>query len=77
MTKKLFLTGAALMLLAACEPESPTTGATGGAGGTGGGRQPAAEGEFCGGIAGILCDEGLKCELDGEYPDAGGACVTD
>ena len=32
-------------------------------------------GEFCGGIAGILCEDGLECELYGSYPDAGGECV--
>lgn len=30
--------------------------------------------EFCGGIAGILCPEGYRCQLDGNYPDAGGTC---
>lgn len=42
-----------------------------------GGTQPRAcrnEGEFCGGIAGIMCCEGLTCHLDGTYPDAGGKC---
>lgn len=77
MKNSLFITGLAFALLAACAPQSPTTGATGGAGGTGGGRQPAAEGEFCGGIAGILCDEGLRCIFDGDYPDAGGICVRE
>jgi putative hemolysin len=32
------------------------------------------EGEFCGGIAGIICCEG-SCQYDGDYPDAGGTCV--
>lgn len=32
------------------------------------------EGEFCGGIAGIMCCEG-SCQYDGDYPDAGGICV--
>ena len=36
----------------------------------------AGEGEFCGGIAGILCADGLDCELDGPGPDAGGTCVV-
>jgi hypothetical protein len=35
----------------------------------------AMEGEFCGGIAGIQCADGLTCMLDGSYPDAGGECV--
>ena len=42
------------------------------------GTQPRAcrnEGEFCGGIAGIMCCEGLTCQLEGTYPDAGGKCV--
>ena len=38
-------------------------------------RQPAKEGEFCGGIAGFACASGLECSLDGNYPDAGGKCV--
>ncbi|MDP2907017.1 MAG: hypothetical protein Q8O03_03690 [Nanoarchaeota archaeon] len=33
------------------------------------------EGDFCGGIAGIICCEGLTCQLDGNYPDAGGICA--
>lgn len=37
------------------------------------------EGRFCGGIAANLpenqCPEGYKCQLDGNYPDAGGKCV--
>lgn len=32
-------------------------------------------GPFCGGIAGIQCDGGLTCVLDGDYPDAGGTCT--
>lgn len=31
--------------------------------------------EFCGGIAGILCCERLKCNYDGDYPDSGGICL--
>jgi hypothetical protein len=34
----------------------------------------AKQGEFCGGIAGIQCVSGFKCNLDGDYPDAGGVC---
>lgn len=37
-------------------------------------RKGATEGEFCGGIAGLPCEEGLSCKLDGSYPDAGGRC---
>lgn len=33
------------------------------------------EGEFCGGIAAFPCKEGLTCQYDGTYPDAGGTCV--
>jgi hypothetical protein len=33
------------------------------------------EGKFCGGIAGIQCPNGYTCQLDGNYPDAGGTCV--
>lgn len=33
------------------------------------------EGQFCGGIAGVACPQGYKCQLDGNYPDAGGKCV--
>jgi putative hemolysin len=41
------------------------------------GREPRAEGQFCGGIAGIPCQDDLHCKLDGTYPDAGGKCVKD
>lgn len=44
-----------------------------------GGDQNSAEGKFCGGIAGNLpenqCPKGYRCQLDGDYPDAGGKCV--
>lgn len=30
---------------------------------------------FCGGIAGFPCPGGYVCNLDGNYPDAGGKCV--
>jgi len=37
------------------------------------------EGRFCGGIAANLpenqCPTGYDCQLDGNYPDAGGICV--
>lgn len=37
------------------------------------------EGRFCGGFAANLpenqCPKGYKCQLDGNYPDAGGKCV--
>lgn len=33
-------------------------------------------GTMCGGIAGITCDDGLTCVLDGSYPDASGTCRT-
>lgn len=32
-------------------------------------------GGFCGGIAAFQCNSGLVCQLDGTFPDAGGACV--
>jgi hypothetical protein len=36
---------------------------------------PSSTGKFCGGIAGLPCDAGYACKLDGAYPDAGGQCV--
>jgi hypothetical protein len=36
----------------------------------------AAEGGMCGGIAGFACCAGLRCELEGDYPDAAGTCVV-
>jgi len=76
MTPRLLLLGSAsLLLLAACNPSEPdTTGATGG---STGGIEAAAEGEFCGGIAGIMCADGLTCNYEGDYPDAGGTCVKE
>lgn len=38
-------------------------------------RDPSGEGEICGGIAGFVCDEGLTCRYQGNYPDAAGVCV--
>ncbi len=38
-------------------------------------RSGAGIGEFCGGIAALPCQEGLRCKADGTYPDAGGTCV--
>ncbi len=38
-------------------------------------RARAKLGEFCGGIAGFLCEDGLTCQYEGTYPDAGGTCV--
>lgn len=35
------------------------------------------EASFCGGIAGIMCPPGHTCQLDGDYPDAGGVCIPD
>lgn len=34
------------------------------------------EKQFCGGIAALPCPEGYACQLDGDYPDAGGICIT-
>lgn len=39
------------------------------------GMNPRGEGEFCGGIAAFPCQDGLRCQLEGSYPDAGGHCV--
>ncbi|MBP9750846.1 MAG: hypothetical protein KBC95_03290 [Candidatus Peribacteraceae bacterium] len=39
------------------------------------GMAPRGEGEFCGGIAAFPCQDGLRCQLEGSYPDAGGTCV--
>ncbi len=33
------------------------------------------EGEMCGGIAGFMCEAGLTCKMDGDYPDASGTCI--
>lgn len=33
--------------------------------------------QFCGGIAGIQCPKGYSCQLNGNYPDAGGTCARD
>ena len=30
---------------------------------------------FCGGITGTACPNGYSCQLDGNYPDAGGKCI--
>ncbi len=32
---------------------------------------------FCGGFAGTVCPLGYKCQLDGNYPDAGGRCIKE
>ncbi len=37
----------------------------------------AKENEFCGGIAGLQCEEGFSCKLTGDFPDAGGSCVKE
>lgn len=36
-----------------------------------------AQGGMCGGIAGFACCSGLRCELEGDFPDAGGTCIVD
>jgi len=41
---------------------------------------PGTEGEICGGIAGFLCEEGLRCDMSatrGCFADAAGECVVD
>lgn len=53
-----------------CKSDSPTTTTTLYAI-----KPKAQKGEFCGGIAGVMCEAGLQCRLDGSYPDAGGVCV--
>jgi len=40
------------------------------------GKQLAALGEFCGGIAAVRCATGLSCRYDAQYPDAGGTCMA-
>lgn len=44
-----------------------------------GGDETSTEGKFCGGIAANLpqnqCPDGYRCQLEGNYPDAGGKCV--
>lgn len=30
---------------------------------------------FCGGFANVVCPPGYRCQLAGNYPDAGGKCV--
>lgn len=63
-----------VLLLVACTP-TPQDGS--GNPETGSGSivtEGALEGEFCGGIAAIECATGLVCQLDGNYPDAGGTC---
>lgn len=32
---------------------------------------------MCGGFAGIRCKQGLRCELEGQHPDAAGKCVPE
>ena len=37
----------------------------------------AGENGFCGGIAGKRCASGLTCKIEGNFPDAGGKCVSE
>ena len=30
---------------------------------------------FCGGIMGIACPTGYRCQYEGNHPDAGGTCI--
>ncbi len=46
-----------------------------GAGGNEDDTSDGPEGQFCGGIAGIQCDDGYECQFSGNHPDAGGTCV--
>lgn len=32
---------------------------------------------MCGGLAGFACCSGLRCDLEGDYPDAAGTCIVD
>lgn len=67
MTRTKILTATVFCLaLIACKPDAPEKPVL---------MNGAKAGEFCGGIAGIACAEGLRCRLDGNYPDAGGTCV--
>lgn len=45
--------------------------------GWGGEPQPGEENGMCGGISGVICNDGLMCQLEGNYPDAAGICVVD
>jgi hypothetical protein len=40
-------------------------------------RVGAGEGETCAGIAAIRCQTGLRCHLEGTFPDAAGTCISD
>lgn len=53
--RALAVTAATMLLLGACE--------TGGAGSPPTGREPRAEGQMCGGIAGFQCQAGLTCQM--------------
>jgi hypothetical protein len=68
------------LTLAACQPSGPGDGASSAGASSVTSSSPterplAKEGEFCGGIAAFACEPGLRCRLDGTYPDAGGTCV--
>jgi hypothetical protein len=56
-------------------PEAPSTGGEQQEpGDTQPGGDTGAGGEMCGGIAGTPCPEGQWCDLEGDHPDAAGAC---
>lgn len=65
------------LFLSACRGESKSDSLTPETGQGGVLYGGAGEGEFCGGIAAFPCEEGLTCKYDGEYPDAGGTCVSE
>ena len=37
--------------------------------------QEISEDKFCGGVAGLSCERGYECQLDGNYQNAGGVCI--
>lgn len=39
------------------------------------GWEGGSEGQFCGGLAGLECPSRYACQLEGNYPDAGGVCT--
>jgi len=74
--KKIFLALILIILISGCaKQELPAGKPSEQTRPTGEAKECADEGEFCGGIAGIICCGGT-CQYDGDYPDAGGICVS-